>query len=446
MAKEKLDPEERKRRRKKQAKYLAIFCVSGFALLFITILVKNYKDDQAEKFRLSSDRNKYYLKAFEDKDASEVSSEFFNEMFLTADNWYDLGDRSSELENLAKDCNDNLSIGVTMFCGIGSAEIDIGCDFSEEPGDYAKYISVLSDKLWSEGNNADISFRFYSDDGSQVLVYYENGEKFLDYFFVNKDLESKWEAIRTTAELSSFKSTEYKEVVLDEDIVRQQMDKYKTVIPYVTDELIKAYNDKKKVKIIFTSDKYIGYEYMSDGMKNNLIDENYSANSNPEEIAESATEGEDNLDKNEGTVGTNNDFIQSDESKGYGETEDGEVENQKLTPYKDLDFNTKEDVYLSPDDYCTYASYVEDNDLNYNSHIKIGEPPEVEVTEEEYYDSQSWVCVFGNQKLMDDISWIVNKLESSNISYQLMYYLYQCSSTSYDLGWGMENLIKNFSK
>lgn len=444
MAKEKLDPEEKKKRRKKQIKYLAIFCVSGFVLLFLTMVIKDYKDSQAEKLRLSSDRNKYYVKAFEEKDPGAISDEFFGEMFLSSGDWFELdADRSVELEDMAKEYDGDLDIGVTTFCGIGSAELDIGCNFTEDPGEYAKYISGLADKLWCEGGNQDVSFRLYGDDGTQVLAYCDNGEMFLDYFFIDSDLESKWEALRTTAELSKFKKTEYKDIVLNEEVVREQMEKYDTVMPYVTDELIKAYNDRKKVRIIFKSDKAIGYEYMSEGMENSLIDETYSEELNPEEVAENAGVTEGVEKDSDSKVGISNDFI----DEGGSESTVDEKSSTELTSYEDLDFNTKEDVYLSPDDYCTYADYVEENDLDYNGHIKIGEEAvSDEGNEEEYTGSKSWVCVFGNQKLMDDISWIINKLDSSNISYQLMYYLYQCSSASYDLSWGMETLIKNFVK
>lgn len=425
MAKETISPEERRERRKKKAKYLGITCVAGFAFLFGTIVVRDYRNKQDEKMRLSTDRNAYYKSAYENKDRDEVSKEFFNEMFLGADQWYTIeSDRADALQDMVTENKGDLSLGISLYNGIRSSELECQCDFEGELSLYAEFLEKVASALWDSGDNSDITLRLFSDSGNQVLISLQEGEKYIDYFFIDSKLEKEWEGLCATT-LSAFKTTEYEELVLDDKLVKEKLDKYGTVIPYISDKLIEAYNDEQPLRIVLRSDEYLGYDYMSDGQKNTLIDENYN---------ESLTEGDQAMPQ----VGN------SSEDK-YSDDEATEAPEQTFTPLEGLDYNTKTDVVLSPEDYSTYCTIVEENDLNYNSHIKLGEDKVSGEDEEQYYDSKSWVCVFGNKLLFDDITYISNNLQTSNISYQLMYYLYQISSCSYDLSIGMEDLIKNFS-
>ena len=119
MAKETISPEEKRERRKKQAKYLGITCVAGFAFLFGTIVVRDYRNKQDEKMRLSTDRNAYYKSAYESKDRDEVSKEFFNEMFLGADQWYTIeSDRADALQDMVTENMGDLSLGISLYNGL----------------------------------------------------------------------------------------------------------------------------------------------------------------------------------------------------------------------------------------------------------------------------------------------------------------------------------------
>lgn len=419
-----MSAEEKKERRKKQAKYLGIACVAGFAFLFCNVMYKNYRNNKAEELKLSSDRNKYYKEAFENKDRSVVSEEFFNEMFMTGDDWYSIdSERSEKLENLTKESKGDLNMAVTLFNALRYVEIECECTFEEDMTQYAEFLGVMNKELWDSGENTDISLRLYSRTGDQIVLYCYNGEKFLDYNFMNEELEQKWASVRNTNNLSEFKTIEYKEIVVDEEQVIEELDEFGTVIPFITDELIKAYNDEKQVKIVLKSDKYLGYDYLSEGQINSMVDDNYYSNIS-----------------DEGDVPDVDGSEVEDENSSESEKSDS-----KTIPLSELDYNTKEIVYLSPDDYCEYSMYVENNDLDYNPNIKATETTAEDVNEEQYYDSTSWICIFGNPRLFDDISHIASKVNSSNVSYQLMYYLYQTDNVSVDLGAGLEEIIAKFS-
>ena len=425
MAKETISPEEKRERRKKRSKYLGIACIAGFAFLLGTIVVRDYRNKQDEKMRLSTDRNAYYKSAFENKDRDEVSKEFFNEMFLGADQWYSVeSDRADALQDMVTENKGDLSLDISLYNGLRSSELECQCSFEEDLNSYAEFLEKVASALWDSGENGDITLRLFSDNGNQVSIYLQEGDKYIDYFFVDSELEKEWEGLCATT-LSEFKTIEYEELVLDDKLVKEKLEKYGTVIPYMSDKLIEAYNDEQPIKIVLKSDEYLGYDYLSDSQKNTLIDENYN---------ESLTEGDQAVPQ-----------VENSSEDKYSHEEVTEVPEQTFTPIEGLDYNTKTDVVLSPEDYSTYCTIVEENDLNYNSHIKLGEDKVSEEDEEQYYDSKSWVCVFGNKLLFDDITYMSSNLQTSNISYQLMYYLYQISSCSYDLSIGMEDIIKNFS-
>lgn len=421
MAKRDMSPEEKKKRWKKIAKYGGIICVSGFAFLAGNVVYNSYKDKQAEKLRLSSDRNKYYVQAFSKKSSEDVSEEFFNEMFISYDNWYNIdSDRSQEIIGKVVSLKEDLNLFVTIYDSLTYSEVECMTDFSENISLYAEFIGNVSRELWSAGDNTDISLRLFSERGDQIILYIYNGEKFMDYNFIDKDLEKRWESVRNTNNLSEYKSLKYKEIVLDKEKVIEEMEEFGTVIPYITDELIKAYNDNTPVKILFSSDEYVGYDYMSESELDAMADEiYYESISDEEDVPEDIEEVEGSEDK---------------------------VENSKpLTPLSEVDLKTNEDVYLSFSDYSDYCDYVETKDLNYNSHIMLGEDDQENSLEEVYKDFNSWVCVFGNNRLFGEITHIVNTVKSSNISYQLMYYLSLVDSSSLDLSSGVEDIIGKFS-
>lgn len=426
MAKENLSDEEKKEKWRKREKQLGIICAIGFLFLFGTIIVRDIKCKQDEKVRLSENRSKYYVSAYKDKNREDVSQEFFGEMFLTADKWQSLSSEVSDgLVNLAIDNEGDLNLGASMYNGLTYSEIECSCSFEEDMSLYAEYLSSMSKVLWDSGENKDISLRLFDTDGNQLSIWCDEDKKYLDYYFTSPELEKSWESAKTLSGISEFNFVEYKEIVLTDELVDEKLSEHGSIIPYVTDLLIDAYNDKEPIKVVLNSEKYLGYKYLSEGEQNSIIDETYN---------ESLTSGDESIPE----VGNS-----AEDSFNSIEYESEKNEQVQFTAIEDLDFNTEVDVILSPEDYIEYSSIVEEKDLNYNPHILLGEIQNKEI--EEIVDSRSWVCLFGNNRLFRDISYISNNLSSSDISYQLMYYLYQNSISSYDLSIGIEEIIKNFS-
>lgn len=420
--------EKSKDKFKKLMKYSAICCTVGFGVLLFTTAMKTYRDNQTEKLRLSSDRNTYFEKAYKENRVN-ASDEFFSEMFMSRENWYAISEeRVEQLSTKIKSIETEIDMSIGLFNALTYSEFECQCNFDEDMSAYSEFLGKVNSELWSADDNKDISVRLFSKNGDQIVLYWFNGEKYMDYYFSNGELLRKWESVRNSNELSEFKSIKYNELVLTEEKVKECLEKHGTVIPYVADELIEAYNESEPIKIVFSSDECLGYDFLPEGKRDALMDSNYSGDLYGEDVANNETQGSEVTE------------IGSGLESGLDDSDD--KENINVVPLSELDLNTKEIQYLTPEDYSEYTAIVEENDLNYNPNILVAQGQMYEGEME--LESKSWVCLLGNPRLFADISAITKGVKSANISYQLMYYLYQCDTTSIDLGSNVDVIIDNY--
>ena len=218
-------------------------------------------------------------------------------------------------------------------------------------------------------------------------------------------------------------------VTLDEETVREQMEKHGTIVPYVTDLVLNSLEKSKTIKIVFKHEESIGYEYMNSGDLNIAID---------------------------GAIAESGETILEDEPS---EEQLASVdENIPIVKLEDLDLKTSTDVYLVDSDYIDYIDMVEEEDLNINTHIKL-HPYETldyfntdsEIVEQEEQESleeddnaesySCYVCVFGNARMSNDLKYLQDNIKTDRIALSSMAHIFSNSFISPDLSFETTDML-----
>lgn len=410
MAKKQESPEEKKEKWLKRLKYAIGICAGGFGILAVTMVIRNYKYNADMEKRLTSKRLEYYTDGF--KNGKEVSDEFFQEMFLSNNKYVSVDtDMQEVVEEALNGIDSELSYDVSFFGDLQCTQVVVGLDFGEDLKSEVELISEMSNILWKESvmvngeayDMTGVRLQVISSNGEQVRVYWWDNKLYMDYFFQSVERENLWKQLSVSSDLSRCVVREYKDVELSTDVLNEEMQKYGTVIPYLTDELIKNYKKEKNVRYVLRGDSFIGYDYMSDSEKSKILDEALK------------------------------------EGKGVSETK----YKQEVTKLSDLDVNTKKEVYLTPEEYIEYADSVDLEKDILNPNIQPAE--EIIDGSVEEVAIPSWVCLFCEPTRYSDLNYTLKGLNTTEIGYQEMLNVYSYGAASDDLTFGFEELIAKFT-
>ena len=411
MAKNQESPEEKKEKWLKRLKYAIGICAGGFGMLAVTIGIRNYNYNKDMEKRLTSNRLEYYTDGF--KNGKEVSDEFFQEMFLSSNKYRSVDAGMQDVvKNKLNEIDSELSYDVSFFGDLQCTQIIVDLEFSEDLKSDVELISEMSNILWKEDVVVDdvvydmsgVRLQVMSSNGEQVRVYWWENKLYMDYFFQSAERENLWKELSASSDLNLCEIREYQDVELSVDVLSEEMEKYGTVIPYLTDELIKNYKKEKNVRYVLRGDSYFGYQYMSDSEKSQIMDEALK------------------------------------EGNAVSETK----YKQEITKLSDLDVNTEKEVYLTPEEYIEYADSVDlENDI-LNPNIQ----PAEEITDNsiEEVGIPSWVCLFCEPTRYSDLNYVIKELNTTEIGYQEMFNVYNYGVASEDLTFGFEELIAKFTR
>lgn len=410
MAKNQESPEEKRKKWLKRLKYAIGMCAGGFGILAVTIGIRNYNYDKDMKNRLTSNRIEYYTDGF--KNGKEVSSEFFQEMFLSGSKYYNVDAEMKEIvENKVNSIDSELSYDVSLFGDLQCVQVVVELQFSKDLKSEVKLISEILKILWEEEikvNNEvydmrGVRLQVIANNGEQVRLYWWDNKLYMDYFFQSGERENLWKELSDSSELNQCEVREYTDIELSTDIISEEIEKYGTIIPYLADELIKNYKNEKNVRYVLRGDSYVGYEYMGDSEKSKIMDDALK------------------------------------QGNGVSETK----YKQEITKLNDLDKNTKKEVYLTPEEYIEYTDSVDlENDvLNPNIH------PAKEIVENNIKEivTPSWVCMFCEPTRYSDLNYVIKELKTTEVGYQEMLNVYNYRVASEDLIFGFEELISKFT-
>ena len=167
---------ELKKKRKKQFKWLCGIFVCGIVVVGVSLGINQYRYNKDMQMRLSDDRLNYYTTSIKNGEDIGLEDEYYDEMFLTDEDYYDISeeqqclieDVASSIEGRYRETNEDFGFGESnLVVGYTGVTLGISANIENDVELYVKSLFDIGEEILDYDSNCTITM--YSDNSVAVL-------------------------------------------------------------------------------------------------------------------------------------------------------------------------------------------------------------------------------------------------------------------------------------